>query len=65
MIAIKKFRSDLGWTQEKLAHECAVAKSTVAMWEAGERKPDIVMLKKLSQIFNCTADELLAPITVE
>ncbi|MCR5706772.1 MAG: helix-turn-helix domain-containing protein [Ruminococcus sp.] len=65
MIAIRKFRTDLGWTQEKLANECAVAKSTVAMWEAGERKPDIVMLKKLSQIFHCTADELLAPIAVE
>lgn len=57
--AIKKFRYERGWTQEKLAIKCAVAKSTVAMWESGERKPNIMMLKKLTKVFDCTADELL------
>lgn len=65
MIAIRKFRKLKGWTQEEFAIICGVAKSTVGMWEIGERKPDIIMLKKIANIFGCTTDELLAPINFE
>lgn len=64
MIAIRKFRKQMHWTQAFLAERCGVGKSTVAMWETGCRKPDIIMLKKLASIFGCTTDELLEPITV-
>lgn len=65
MIAIRKYREQLGFTQAELAEKCGVVKSAVCMWESGDRKPDIVMLKKLTGIFGCTADELLAPIDIE
>ena len=65
MIAIRKYREQLGITQADLALKCGVVKSAVCMWESGDRKPDIVMLKKLTSIFGCTADELLAPIDIE
>ena len=62
MIAIRKYREQLDITQAELAEKCGVVKSTVSMWESGDRKPDIIMLKKLTEIFGCTADELLSPI---
>ena len=65
MIAIRRYREQKGWTQAELAKLCSVRPSTVGMWEIGERKPDIIMLKKLAQIFDCTADELLEPIDIK
>lgn len=65
MLAIRKYREQLGITQAELAEKCGVVKSAVCMWESGDRKPDIIMLKKLAEIFNCTADELLSPIETE
>ena len=65
MIAIRNFREQMRWTQADLAERCGVAKSTVSKWETGERKPGIIMLKKLASIFGCTADDLLAPIDTE
>lgn len=62
MVAIKKFREQMSWTQADLAEKCGVGNSTVSMWETGERKPDIIMLKRLAAIFDCTADELLADL---
>lgn len=65
MIAIRKYREQIGMAQAQLAEICGVAKSTVSMWEIGARKPDIVMLKKLAGIFGCTADDLLEPIALK
>lgn len=65
MIAIRNFREQMRWTQAYLAERCGVAKSTVSMWETGERKPDIIMLKKLAGIFGCSADDLLEPIIMK
>lgn len=65
MIAIRKYREQKKWTQATLAEKCGVAKTTVSMWETGERKPDIIMLKKLAGIFGCTADALLANVATE
>ena len=65
MLAIRKYREQLGITQAELAEKCGVVKSAVCMWESGDRKPDILMLKKLTDIFGCTADDLLASIEVD
>lgn len=65
MIAIRKYREQMHWTQAFLAEKCGVAKTTVSMWETGDRKPDIIMLKKLAGIFGCTADALLEPIVMK
>lgn len=65
MIAIRKYRRQMGLTQAGLAEILGVSQSTVGMWETGERKPDIIMLKKLTGILGCTADDLLEPIVVK
>lgn len=64
MIAIRKYRKQNNLTQKALAEKCGVVKTTVSMWETGERKPDIIMLKKLAGIFGCSADALLEPIEI-
>ena len=62
VLALKKYRQKSGIKQFELADILGVAKSTISMWETGERKPDIVTLKKLAELFQCTADELLESI---
>ena len=62
MTSIREHRELLGLTQEALAAKCGVVKSAVSMWETGDRKPDIIMLKRLASIFGCTTDELLATL---
>lgn len=51
-------------TQKELAELLEVSTSAVGMWEAGERKPDIIMLKKIATLLGCTTDELLSTIDV-
>lgn len=62
MSVIRQFREERKITQKDLAERLNVAQSTVAMWETGNRKPDIVTIKRLSEIFECTADDLLKDI---
>ena len=64
MTAIRKYREKLGLTQAQLATKVGVTASAVTQWESGDRKPDIIYLKKLAQILNCSADDLLAPIKI-
>lgn len=64
MTAMRKYRKALGLSQLDVAKKLGVSPNAVSMWETGDRKPDIVMLKKLSVILHCTADQLLEPIEV-
>lgn len=65
MAAIKDFRKILNITQEELAKKMEVNQSTIASWESGRRKPDIYSVKKLSEIFGCSTDDLLCGIIEE
>lgn len=59
MNRIKILREELNMTQQELADKLDGAKSTVAMYEKGDRKPSMEVLLKLSEIFNCSIDYLL------
>ena len=65
MIAIRKYRKQKNWSQVTLAEKLGVGKTTISMWETGERKPNIIVLKKLSKLFDCTADALLETVREE
>ena len=65
MTAIQQFRNKAGFTQETLAEMLGVTQSAVAMWESGDRKPNIIMLKKIASVLKCTTDDLLATIETE
>ena len=59
MNRIKMLREELNITQQELADKINGAKSTIAMYEKGDRKPSMEVLIKLSEIFNCSIDYLL------
>lgn len=45
--------------QQELADVLSVKQTTVSGWEVGRREPDFESLKRMSDIFNCSIDELL------
>lgn len=59
MKELRKKRKDFGYTQGQLSLACGVDRTTVTKWETGKSSPSIENLKKLSEIFNCTIDELV------
>ncbi len=64
ILALKEFRIAKGLTQKALAQLLNVSEPTISLYESGMRKPDIVTLKKLAKILNCTTDQLLEPIEI-
>ena len=56
---IKEMRESKGMTQFELSVCLNVCRSSVAMWETGQSTPRPEVLIKLSELFNCTVDELL------
>lgn len=64
MTSLYKYRKKAGLTQKQLAEKLGVTQACIGMWETGNRKPDIVDLKKLARVLGCTADELLEPIEI-
>jgi transcriptional regulator with XRE-family HTH domain len=45
-------------SQTKLAEKFGVGRSTVAMWETGDRSPDPETINKLADFFGCSTDYL-------
>lgn len=56
---IEQKRKEKGITQAVLAEELGVTQSAVSQWEIGLSFPDARLLVKLSEILECTIDELL------
>ena len=52
-------RKEKGWSQEHLASKLDVSRQAVYKWEAGLALPEIDKIKKLSDIFNITYDNLM------
>ena len=51
MLNVKELRTAKGITQEQLAKECEVQRTTITMIEIGENKPSVELAKKLGVIF--------------
>lgn len=56
---IRKYRSDMGISQEMLAEKVYVSRQTVSNWETGKNYPDIHSLLMLSVLFNVSLDQLI------
>ncbi|NLR32244.1 helix-turn-helix domain-containing protein [Levilactobacillus tujiorum] len=52
-------KQEPGLTQEKLASQLGMAKTTLASYEQGKRQPDLKTLTKIADRFSVTADYLL------
>ena len=55
---IKELRSSCGFSQQKLADMLNVSKSTVNMYERGERRPGMDQLEAIADYFNVDMDYL-------
>lgn len=56
---IKALRTIFGLTQEELAKELDISRSSLSLYETGKREPDYELLRKICKYFNVTADYLL------
>lgn len=56
---LKKARTEMGLTQEKVAEEIGVSRQSVSNWENNRSYPDIVSVIKLSDLYSVSLDELL------
>ena len=56
---IKKYRKDMGLTQEELAEAFGVTVGAVSKWESGSNVPDILTLMQLADFFSISVDVLL------
>ena len=56
---IKNIRMSKGLTQDDLAKSVNVQRTTVTMWETNRSLPNIIMLKKIAEVLDCTVDDLL------
>ena len=56
---IKMYRKNAHLTQSELGEKIGVGKSTVSMYESGERIPPIDVIQKLCHVFNTDMDTLV------
>lgn len=52
MIDLKGLRVEKGLTQEELAKETGVLRTTISMIEIGENKPSVQLAMKLGEVFD-------------
>lgn len=55
----KNLRIQNGYTQDTLADALGLSRSTVSMYENGNREPDFETLEKIADLFNTDIDYLL------
>ena len=56
---LRKLRVDADLTQEQLAERLGTAKSTISMYENGNRQPDFETLEAIADFFNVDIDYLM------
>lgn len=56
---IIKLRKKEKLSQEQLADKLGITRQTISNWELNITKPDITQVKKLSEVFNVSIDDLL------
>ena len=56
---IESERKNLNITQAKLAEKLFVSNKTISKWENGKGIPDTESLKKLSEVFGVSINDLL------
>ena len=56
---IASCRKEKNMTQKDVADNIGVAKSTYSLYESGNREPNVQTIKKLADLLNVSADDLL------
>lgn len=56
---LRSLREDKGVTQDDVARLLGVSRTAVTYWESGTKRPDLVNLVKLADLYNVSLDYLL------
>lgn len=56
---LKELRLDAGYTQQDIADALGISKSTISMYELGNREPDFETLEVIADYFNVDMNYLL------
>ena len=59
MKGLKRKRLEHGFSQSLVGAKVGVKRNTICQYENGNRTPNVFILKKLAELFNCSIDELL------
>ena len=57
---LRRAREEKGMTQQTLAEQLFVSRQSVSRWECGDRYPDLITTKKISQILDVSLDDLMS-----
>ncbi|MDN2453716.1 helix-turn-helix transcriptional regulator [Lactobacillus sp. UCMA15818] len=57
---LKYKRQENGLTQAAVAKKLHVSRQAVSNWETGRHLPDVILIKKLANIYGITTDELIS-----
>lgn len=57
---IKELRIEKNWSQDYLANMIPISRQSISKWELGIAIPDVDNIKKLSEIFDVSIDEIFA-----
>lgn len=61
---LKELRASRGLTQDDLARELNLVKSSISMYENGKRKPSFEVLEAIADYFNVNMDTLYSSAQV-
>jgi len=56
---IKRYRKEMGFTQEELAERLGITLGTISKWERGSSEPDLDYIMDLAEIFRVSVDVLI------
>ena len=62
---LKQLRKAHGYTQDELAKQLGIARTSVSGYERGDRKPDLEMLSKIANLFDKPVDYLIGNSNLE
>lgn len=62
---IRTKREECEMTQKELADILHVTRQTVSRWESGSRVPDLILSKKIADVFGISLDELVSNSDVD
>lgn len=61
---IALFRKSRGLTQEEVACRLNISPQAVSKWENGRAMPELPILVELSELLECTTDQILFPVSL-
>ena len=57
--SLKNIRLSKGLSQKELANILTVSFQTISHWESNYSEPDLTTLKRLTEVLNCSYEDLM------